>query len=381
MNLRQTSQHEEFERKKIELHRKLHAERLARIMNDRNREIGNDYETIAKQVEEKRERVAREQAEQAEYDRRFLEEQRLLGRMAREEQRIRRQIAIDDNNFREQYQRPEQSREYDIWRPDYKKVQPPVRASDNDPWLSVSGGQKFDGEDLTGADRQRRQREQLERWHNEQMLEHDHRKALELKEQREWEERYIENDKRMCEIDAMQRQARAEVQRRQDNENYRAMMEKKRQLAEDRADEIAANNAEINNTSLGAFLSESRDQAATRGRFNGLPNQDWKGMTDQQKLQVIEERRNQMIENQRRREEEAARERREEAERMRATREAIRRERAEARAKKQREIEQAQENLRQADEHREVEHYRNKELFGENQPQDEFWNYFSKSHR
>ncbi|OHS97627.1 flagellar protofilament ribbon protein [Tritrichomonas foetus] len=381
MNLRQTSQHEELERRKIELHRKLHAERLARIMNDRNREIGMDYEGLAQQVEERKAREAAEKAEEEDYQRRFLEEQRVLNRMAREEQKIRRQIAIDDNKFREEHQRPEQSREYDIWRPDYKAVQPPVRATDNDPWLSVSGGQKFEGEDLTSEDRHKRQREQLQRWQAEQMAENEHKRAVDLIDQRNWEQKYLENDRRMCEIDQMQKEARAEVQRRQDEENYRTMMEKKRQQAEEKADEIATNDEEINNTLYGAFMSESRNQAATFGRFGQRPNQDWKGMTDEEKLQVIEERRNQMIANQKRREEEAARERREEAERMKATREAIRRERAEARARKQREIELAQEYLRQAEEHRDEEEYRNKDLFGENQPRDDFWAYFSKSHR
>lgn len=381
MDLRQTAQHEELERQKIELRRKQHGERLLRIMNDREREIGMDYDFLAKQVAERKAREAQEKAEDDDYSRRFLEEQRILKRMSNEEQRIRRQIAIDDNNFRQQYQKPEDCREYDIWRPDYKKVQPPVRATDNDPWLSVSGGQKFEGEDLTGIDRRQRQREQLKRWQLEQIAEKEHRAALELKEQKEWEQKYLENDARMMEIDRMQKDARKEVQIRQDQENYRAMMEKRRQQAEDRADEIATNNEEINNTINGAFMSESRNQNTTFGRFGQYPNQDYKGMTDEEKRQLMDERRTQMIENQRRKMEEAERERREDLERLKASREALRKERAEARAKKQQAIEQANEYLQKAEEHKKTETFRNKELFGENQPQDDFWAYFSKSHR
>lgn len=381
MNLRQTAQLEELERQKIELRRKQHGERVLRIMNDREREIGMDYDFLAKQVAERKAREAQEKAEDDDYSRRFLEEQRILKRMSNEEQRIRRQIAIDDNNFRQQYQKPEDSREYDIWRPDYKKVQPPVRATDNDPWLSVSGGQKFDGEDLTGTDRRQRQREQLKRWQLEQIAEREHKDALEMKEQQEWEQKYLENDARMMEIDRMQKDARKEVQRRQDQENYRAMMEKRRQQAEERADELAANQDEINNTINGAFMSESRNQGTTFGRFGQRPNQDWKGMTDDEKRQLMDERRTHMIENQRRKMEEAERERREDLERLKASREALRKERADARAKKQQAIEQANEYLQKADEHKRTETFRNKELFGENQPTDDFWAYFSKSHR
>lgn len=382
MELRQASQKEELERQRIELHRKQHAERLARIMDDRNREIGMDYDFLAQQVAERKAREAQEKQDEEDYQRRFLEEQRVLNRMTREENRIRRQIAIDDNNFRQQYQKPEDCREYDIWRKDYKKVQPPVRATDNDPWLSVSGGQKFEGEDLTGTDRHQRQREQLKRWQQEQMAEKENREALDIQEQREWEQKYLENDARMMEIDQMQRNARKEVQRRQDDENYRAAMERKRFLAEERADELASNQEELNNTLNGAFMSEKpRSIGTTMGHFGRRPNQDYKGMTDEEKLQVIEERRQQMLDNQRRRQEEAERERREDEERLKASRQALRQERAQMRARKQQAIDQAEEYLRQAEDHKQQEKYQNKILYGENQPQDDFWSYFGKSHR
>lgn len=379
MNLRQTAQHEELESQKIAYHRLLHKERLERIMDERHRELGYDMDAIKQQIEEKKARDAAERAQEMDYQRRFLEEQRLLGRLAREEQKIRRQIARDDDAFRREFQRPEQCREYDIWRPDYKLVQPPVRATDNDPWLSVSGCQKMEGEDLTADDRHRRQREQRIRWHEQQSAENENKRAQELCDQCEWERRYLENDRLMCEIEERQQLARREVKQRQDEENLRTASERRRQQAEERADEQALNKWEQDQTLNGPFMSESRAQAIGLGGRRVVQN--WKGFSEQETKQVIDERNAQIADNARRRAEEAARERREEAIRQREARDAIRRERAEQRARKQREIELAEEYKRQADEEKEKERYRNKELYGENQPQEEFWNYFSRSHR
>lgn len=379
MYLRQTAQHEELERQKITYHRLLHQQRLERIMDERHRELGYDMDAIQKQIEEKKARQAEERAQEMDYQRRFLEEQRLLGRLAREEQKIRRQIARDDDEFRRNFQQPEQCREYDIWRPDYKKVQPPVRATDNDPWLSVSGCQKMDGEDLTSEDRHRRQREQRIRWFQQQSAENENKRAQELCDQREWERRYLENDRLMCEIEERQQLARREVKQRQDEENLRTASEKRRQRAEEHADEEALNKWEQMQTLNGPFMSESRDQAV--GRFGKRVVQNWKGFSEQETKQVFEDRNAQIADNARRRAEEAARERREEAIRQREARDAMRRERAEQRARRQKEIELAEEYKRQADEEKEKERYRNKELYGTNQPQEEFWNYFSRSHR
>lgn len=379
MYLRQTAQLEELERQKIELRRKEHQERLQRIMDERNREIGMDYDFLAKQVAERKAREAAEKAEEDEYQRRFLEEQRLLGRLAKQEQRIRAQIAKEDNEFRENYQKPEMTREYDITRPDYKAVAEPVRATDNDPWLSVSGGQKFDGEDLASDDRKKRQREQLLQWQKEQMAEMEHRRALELKEQREWEQRYIEQNRMMVEIGQQEKEARREVQHQINKENDRLSKFKKQLESEMRNDDLESNFDEMNKTNTSPFMSESRQQAV--GVNGKMVTQDWKGMTDEEKLRIIEERRQIMLENQRLRQEEAEREQREEMERQRSAREALRRERAEMRARKQKEKELAEQYLRDAEEQKQREYERNTEIYGTNQPNEDFWNYFGKSHR
>lgn len=365
MNLRQSSQLEELEKRRIEFKRKQNDERIQRLQNTRNWQVGMDYDFLAKQIEEKKAREAAEKAEDEEYTRRFLEEQRLLRSMNNEEQRIRHEIELENNKFRSENQKPEQSREYDIWRKDYKKAQL-INSSEN-------AGLKFEGEDSGFVERNRRQREQFLNWQTQQMLEKKHREALELKEQREWEQKYAENAQRMEEIDQQTRAARKEVQRHIDEENYRAMMEKKRQQEEEKYDEEMSN-IETANTFNKTFLDETKNQSRSPGRY-GMPTQDWRGMTDEQKLQIIEERRSQMLAAQKKKVEEAERERKEEMERMKNSRESIRRDNQMARERKNQAIEQANEYLKEAEERNRVKKLQAKEG---NQPQDEFWNYFGK---
>lgn len=53
-------------------------------------------------------------------------------------------------------------REFDLNDPDYLKKDVPARVSDEDPRLSVSGLQHFEGEDLEFERRKKLQQQQLE---------------------------------------------------------------------------------------------------------------------------------------------------------------------------------------------------------------------------
>lgn len=63
--------------------------------------------------------------------------------------------------FRQENQRFEDRREFDINDPDILRKGVPARVSDNDPRLTVSGMQQFDGEDLEYERRKKVQQKQL----------------------------------------------------------------------------------------------------------------------------------------------------------------------------------------------------------------------------
>ncbi len=66
-------------------------------------------------------------------------------------------------------------KEWDINRPDRSMIDDPARVGDDDPRLGASSMQKFDGEDLSAADRKREQMAQAKGWWEEQAA---HKAAL-----------------------------------------------------------------------------------------------------------------------------------------------------------------------------------------------------------
>lgn len=63
--------------------------------------------------------------------------------------------------FRSDHQKMQDRREFDLNDPDMKKKESPARVSDEDPRLTVSGLQRFDGEDLEYERRKKLQTKQI----------------------------------------------------------------------------------------------------------------------------------------------------------------------------------------------------------------------------
>lgn len=68
------------------------------------------------------------------------------------------------SDFQKNFQKPETRREFDLSDPQALKKDRPARLSDNDPRCTVSGLQKFMGEDLNYSLRMKFQKEQLREW-------------------------------------------------------------------------------------------------------------------------------------------------------------------------------------------------------------------------
>lgn len=68
------------------------------------------------------------------------------------------------SEFQQSFQRPETRREFDLSDPQALRKDRPARLSDSDPRCTVSGLQKFMGEDLNYKQRVKFQKEQLREW-------------------------------------------------------------------------------------------------------------------------------------------------------------------------------------------------------------------------
>lgn len=80
------------------------------------------------------------------------------------ELRHRKQLCRAINDFQQRFQKPETRREFDLSDPLALKKELPARVSDNDMRNTISGMQKFMGEDLNFQERKRIQKEQNREW-------------------------------------------------------------------------------------------------------------------------------------------------------------------------------------------------------------------------
>merc|ERR1712060_1045886 len=115
-----------------------------------------------------------------------------------EQERVRaeRQKLKEVNEYRAALQNKTQARDYDLSDPNMLKTSQPARVGDDDPRMTVSGMQKFYGEDLSYAHRAKAQREEIKQWADLQLAEKAAKAALASAD----ESAYAQS---MMEIDAM----------------------------------------------------------------------------------------------------------------------------------------------------------------------------------
>ena len=223
-------------------------DRAPHILDPRTRRIGLDIDTLNQQVEEKKVLAAREKARNDAFDHMTLQQQDLvLAAQARHDEQVR-QMNVERDQFRQNYQRPEQAREYDIWRKDYLKVQEPIRTGDYDPRLGISSGQVFQGEDLKRNERLAAQAAQRTEWYNEQMREKKMRQAREQSEDLRDQLYELETQKQITEACRQQEEQKAAIRRQLADDNYRLMMEKKAREQADKEWDERYNDAQKRST-------------------------------------------------------------------------------------------------------------------------------------
>jgi len=160
----------------IEKRRQAEEQRKKRFFNEKNRILGIDSDGLNKQLLEKEQKLEAEREEArivAEEMRRNLD---LAGQREREFRDQKKQSEIELNEFRKNCQQTRDGVDFDLNDPDGQRKAYPGRLDDNDPRLSISGGQQFIGEDLMNENRIRDQKLLQKQWLDQQIAE---RKQLE----------------------------------------------------------------------------------------------------------------------------------------------------------------------------------------------------------
>jgi hypothetical protein len=270
------------------------------ILDPRERRIGLDLSPIQLQIAERKERESRERARSEAFDHQTLEQQRSLLDGMEHEREVRRQIAQRDDRFRRSYQRPSQSREFDIWRNDRLRISQPARLSDADPRLGVSSGQIFQGEDLRISERLAMQATQRDEWNREQAREKAAiRRRQEVDDLRN-EVMELETQKTLTELDAANQASNAAIRRQLAEDTAQKFAEKRAREAEDRARDQAMNDAELRSNARSHVISEVMEPRGGHPmEFRGLTVDQQKDLIDAQAGQMREKEQARQAERQR----------------------------------------------------------------------------------
>ncbi|XP_050089461.1 RIB43A-like with coiled-coils protein 2 [Anopheles aquasalis] len=289
----------------IERRRRFEESRKQRIFNARRRIIGVDTDALGYQVQEKQEAVQAE-AEQA---RKLAEEVRRQEHVLQLKQREQRQERIRQedelNRYRATHQRPEQSRDFDLFDPDGLKKELPARTGDDDPRLSVSGAQLFDGEDLQERHRRKVQREQQRSWLEQQIREKRQAEIDRRAAERFLEETLMSREARVHQLNSQERYAREKIQEAVNEFNCRLMHEQDQQRRRKEREEQEDNLAEIYNHLTSDLLTENPDAAKSSFGPNRVITAQYKGMSPEELEQIRQQQEQQLEELNRRRQEEA----------------------------------------------------------------------------
>ncbi|CAH0388587.1 unnamed protein product [Bemisia tabaci] len=235
----------------------------------------------------------------------------LAVRLAEQAERRKRQYNQEITQYHQLHQRPESRREFDLNDPDYLRKSKPARTSDDDPTLTISSAQIFEGEDRSLTERRKRQQEQQKEWLNRQIEERKNTLDTELRSNHEYFEYLLERNRRAIQLDALEKECNKHML--QTVQHYNTILAEQRKMEEQQRErqKIENDRAEMTNTANSDLLTEPLEvgfmSAFGPGRIN-CPM--YKGMTNAMIQKIRETQHVQREEKKKQREAEAKNERR-----------------------------------------------------------------------
>uniref|UniRef100_A0A0D9QZ54 RIB43A domain with coiled-coils 2 n=1 Tax=Chlorocebus sabaeus TaxID=60711 RepID=A0A0D9QZ54_CHLSB len=275
-------------RQDASLAKRRHAElcRQKRIFNARNRIIGGDTEAWDVQVHDQKIKEATEKARHETFAAEMRQNDKIMCILENRIKRDRKNLCKAISDFQQSFQKPETRREFDLSDPLALKKDLPARQSDNDIRNTISGMQKFMGEDLNFHERKKFQEEQNREWS--------------LQQQREWKNARAEQ-KCAGNLDSFLslhfsttfpplQHSRSEKKKKKKEVttvvNHSVAIESVERKKQEKKQEQEDNLTEITNLLRGDLLSENPQQAASSfGPHRVVPDR-WKGMTQEQLEQI-----------------------------------------------------------------------------------------------
>lgn len=354
--------------------------RKDRIFNACQRTIGIDRDALDFQVQEKHDRQYEDRIRSEVMAAEMVRNDQICELLEARARQDAREMNKAVNYYRQQYQQKHMRKEWDLSNPLSKRIEQPPREHDDDPKCSVSGLQKFLGEDLQSEQRRRTQQLQIRHAISKQMEERENKRLLELETKRYEDLREAELNLRLRATEQQKEAAAYNMRKNVQMYNLALMKAHKEREAEELAQEEAAKLVDIRNHIEGPMLTEDPGQAESTFGAHRTRTDRWKGMTPQQKQAVLLEQEQQQAEAQRKRdaeyEEQAFWDQQEELARIRAVKE----ERAIRRAARNQTIDVKLTNLNLAKEQRDRRDFLNRVVYT-NEPTDIYYQQFNTTSR
>ncbi|KAM8974529.1 RIB43A-like with coiled-coils protein 2 [Pelodytes ibericus] len=365
---------------RLDCRRNAERQRQETVLNARTRSIGVDKQALDVQVHGKKIQKEIENKIQEQYDAQMIQHDKiacLLDERQKDDIKILNK-AIDE--FRLCFQKKEDRKEYDLYDPQALKKDLPSRLYDEDPRCSVSGAQVLMGEDLHLLNRKKDQQEQFREWSLQQQEERA--RALEDKKVADdlYDRMRTELDQKAMELQRMEDNAKKAVCSFTKDFNKAQAEEFTKRKELERNLEEHYNAVEICNLIEGDLLSENPSQACSAFGPHRIVPDRWKGMSSEQREEIINIQQEQIQERMRLKEEERQRAAESDRQRVQAARAMLLLERQQKR--QDRELRKAQDhiNLQLAQAHKAQKIYYEKEVFTNN-PTDLYFEQFNTTSR
>ncbi|XP_060110332.1 RIB43A-like with coiled-coils protein 2 [Heteronotia binoei] len=292
---------------KLQRRRFRELQRQSRVFDTRTRTIGVDLEGLDTQVKDKRIQDATQRAWDESIAGEMKQNDKIMCILSQRQKKDTVNLEKAINEFRQNYQQPETRREFDLSDPQSLKKDAPARVADSDPRCTVSGLQKFMGEDLNSENRKRFQQEQTREWLLEQHKDWTNALADRKFADGLHDVHRLELDRKAMELQRIDEETRRAicVTTKEFNRTQAIESVEKRKL--EKRQELEDNVAEISNMLKGDLLSENPQQAISSFAPNRVITDRWKGMSQDQLKEIRDIQLQQVLEKLRLEEEERQR--------------------------------------------------------------------------
>lgn len=205
------------------------------------------------------------------------------------DQRLRddkRQLERKLNEFRTLCQRPELRREFDLNDPDHLKKSVPARVSDDDHRCSVSGMQKFEGEDANKNERAFLQKQQQHKWLLQQVRLQKEEEDVQNEADAIYNQNVLALDRRAYELQEAEDACRKALDISTSNYNAALVKQREQESVFDKQRELEDNFAEMSNAIFGDFLNDQPDASRLSQGGPKKSSTNWRGFTPEQVAEI-----------------------------------------------------------------------------------------------